>query len=281
MTELQTVELELLRQFLAVCEREGLTYYMVCGSALGAVKYGGFIPWDDDVDVILMRSEYDRLLTEAAGDFDPERYYVQRENSAHWPMQFSKLRRNHTACIEKYYPKDPLVHQGVYIDIFPCDNLSDRPLMRRLQFAASKAIIAKALYARGYETDSVAKKAFMQLCRPLPRRALEALCMRRGDDRTALLHSFLAAGKRYEKNLLPREWLTESVELPFEDGVFPVTAHYDALLTQLYGNWRALPSPSERRCKEHAAILDLEHSYERYIDAQAAMEITEFTRSIR
>lgn len=111
--------------------------------------------------------------------------------------------------------------------------------MRRLQFAASKAIIAKALYARGYETDSAAKKVFMQLCRLLPRRALETLCIRRGDDRTALLHSFLAAGKRYEKNLLPREWLTESVELPFEDGVFPVTAHYDALLTQLYGNWRA------------------------------------------
>lgn len=228
-----------------------------------------------------MRSEYDRLFAEAAGDFDPERYYVQRENSAHWPMQFSKLRRNHTACIEKYHPKDPLVHQGVYIDIFPCDNLSDRPLMRRLQFAASKAIIAKALYARGYETDSAVKKAFMQLCRPLPRRVLEALCMRRGDDRTALLHSFLAAGKRFEKNLLPRVWLTESVGLTFEDGVFPVTAHYDALLTQLYGNWHVLPSPEARRCKEHAAIIDLERSYTNYLAAQQAMRIDVCTRSIR
>lgn len=250
LTAHQTLLLEMLKDFDAVCREHHISYQLFAGTALGAVRHHGFIPWDDDVDVILMRSEYDRLLTEAAGDFDPERYYVQRENSAHWPMQFSKLRRNHTACIEKYHPKDPLVHQGVYIDIFPCDNLSDRPLMRRLQFAASKAIIAKALYARGYETDSAAKKVFMQLCRLLPRRALETLCIRRGDDRTALLHSFLAAGKRYEKNLLPREWLTESVELSFEDGVFPVTAHYDALLTQLYGNWRALPSPSERRCKE-------------------------------
>ena len=196
-------------------------------------------------------------------------------------MQFSKLRRNHTACIEKYHPKDPLVHQGVYIDIFPCDNLSDRPLMRRLQFSASKAIIAKALYARGYETDSAAKKVFMQLCRPLPRRALETLCIRRGDDRTALMHSFLAAGKRFEKNLLPRAWLTESVGLPFEDGVFPVTAHYDALLTQLYGNWHVLPSPEARKCKEHAAIIDLERSYTNYLAAQRAMRIDVCTRSIR
>lgn len=281
MTAHQALLLEMLKDFDAVCRKHHISYQLFAGTALGAVRHHGFIPWDDDVDVILMRSEYDRLLTEAAGDFDPERYYVQRENSAHWPMQFSKLRRNHTACIEKYHPKDPLVHQGVYIDIFPCDNLSDRPLMRRLQFAASRAIIAKALYARGYETDSAAKKVFMQLCRPLPRRVLEALCMRRGDDRTALLHSFLAAGKRFEKNLLPRAWLTESVELPFEDGVFPVTAHYDALLTQLYGDWHVLPPPEARRCKEHAAIIDLERSYTDYLAAQRAMRIDVCTRSIR
>ena len=121
----------------------------------------------------------------------------------------------------------------------------------------------------------------MQLCRPLPRRALEALCMRRGDDRTALLHSFLAAGKQFEKNLLPRAWLTESVELPFDDGVFPVTAHYDALLTQLYGNWHVLPSPEARRCKQHAAFIDLERSYTDYLAAQRAMRIDVCTRSIR
>ena len=148
MTAHQALLLEMLKDFDAVCRRHHISYQLFAGTALGAVRHHGFIPWDDDVDVILVRSEYDRLLTEAAGDFDPERYYVQRGNSAHWPMQFSKLRRNHTACIEKYHPKDPLVHQGVYIDIFPCDNLSDLPLMRRLQFAASKAIIAKALYRK-------------------------------------------------------------------------------------------------------------------------------------
>lgn len=111
LTAHQTLLLEMLKDFDAVCRKHHISYQLFAGTALGAVRHHGFIPWDDDVDVILMRSEYDRLLTEAAGDFDPERYYVQRENSAHWPMQFSKLRRNHTACIEKYHPKDPLVHQ--------------------------------------------------------------------------------------------------------------------------------------------------------------------------
>lgn len=65
MTELQETELELLKQFLLVCEQFKLTYYLVCGSALGAVKYGGFIPWDDDIDVALPRKDYEVFCREA------------------------------------------------------------------------------------------------------------------------------------------------------------------------------------------------------------------------
>lgn len=281
MTPHQRLLLEMLKDFDAVCRRHNIRYQLFAGTALGAVRHHGFIPWDDDVDVILMRSEYERFFREAADDFDPAVYYVQQEHSAHWPMQFSKLRRNHTACMEKYRPKDKEIHHGVYIDIFPCDNLSDHAAMRRLQFAASKVIIAKALYARGYETDSIAKKLFMQFCRLLPRRPLEKFCMRKADHETRMLHSFLAAGKRFGKNLLPREWMEASIELPFEDGVFPVSAHYDALLTQLYGNWHMFPPLSERKCKEHSAILDLEHSYTEHLQEQQDMEITVYSRSIR
>lgn len=199
MTAHQALLLEMLKDFDAVCRKHGIRYQLFAGTALGAVRHHGFIPWDDDLDVILMRSEYDRFFAEAAVDFDADTYYVQQENSAHWPMQFSKLRRNHTACIEKYHPKDPLIHQGVYIDIFPCDNLSDRPLMRKLQFAASKIVIAKALYARGYETNSFVKKLFMQLCRVLPREKLERFCANRDDVHTSMCHTFFAAGKNMGK----------------------------------------------------------------------------------
>lgn len=281
MTAHQKLLLEMLRDFDFICRKHNIRYQLFAGTALGAARHQGFIPWDDDVDVIMQRSEYERFFKEAAADFDPDIYYVQQEHSAHWPMQFSKLRRNNTACIEKYHPKDPLIHQGVYIDIFPCDNLSKKPIIQKLQFAASKVVIAKALYARGYETNSVAKKIFMQICRLLPRRLFEKICMRKKDKKTNMYHSFLAAGKKFEKNLLPREWIEETVELPFEDGVFPVSAHYDDLLTQLYGNWRVLPSPEERKCKEHAAIIDLEHSYTEYLEKQQTMKIENYTRSIR
>lgn len=277
----QTLLLEMLHQFDDVCKSHNIHYQLFAGTALGAVRHHGFIPWDDDVDVILMRDEYERFFKEAAGDFDSAVYYVQKDNSPHWPMQFSKLRRNGTACIEKYHPKDKLVHQGVYIDIFPCDNLASNGFTRKLQFAASKVIIAKALYARGYETNSTIKKMFMQLCRILPRRPFERLCTRRKDVTSKMVHSFLAASKSYQKCILSRNWLTDTIEIQFEDGMFPISKHYDALLWVLYGDYWRIPSPEERKCKEHAAILDLEHSYTEYLEEQAAMSIKTFTRSIR
>lgn len=281
LTAHQKLLLEMLKDFDAVCKKHHISYQLFAGTALGAARHHGFIPWDDDADVLLMRSEYDRFFESAAGDFDPSVYYVQREHGPHWPMPFSKLRRNNTACIEKYHARDPRMHQGVYIDIFPCDSLSDNAAMRKLQFAASRAIFAKSLYARGYETDSAAKKLFMQLCRPLPRGLLEKACIRRDITETDMVQTFLAGGKKYEKNIIPRAWIEDTVDIRFEDSVFPISAHYDALLTQLYGDWRTLPSPSERKCKEHAAILDLEHSYVDYLEAQKTMKIDDHTRSIR
>lgn len=281
LTEHQALLFEMLRDFDGVCRRHNIHYQLFAGTALGAVRHSGFIPWDDDVDVILMRDEYERFFREAAPDFDPVVYYVQKDNSPHWPMQFSKLRRNGTTCIEKYHPKDKLMHQGVYIDIFPCDSLSDHLVTRKLQFAASKAIIAKALYARGYETDSMAKKLFMQFCRLLPRRPLEKFCMCRGKTAPNMMQTFLAGGRKYQKNMLPRTWLEDTVEIRFEDANFPISAHYDALLTQLYGDWHTPSPPSERKCKEHVAILDLNHPYTEYLEEQRTMQIKNHTKSIR
>ena len=281
MTAHQALLLEMLKDIDTVCKKHRIAYQLFAGTALGAVRHHGFIPWDDDVDIIMPRREYERFFNEAAGDFDETRYFVQREHSDHWPMPYSKLRRNNTTCIEKYHPKDLKIHQGVYIDIFPCDNLSDCALTRKIQFGVSKIIIAKSLYARGYETHSVAKKLFLRVCRIFPFKGLQAICVRRKDEKSKLVHTFFGAGSKYEKNIFPRAWIERSVEMRFEDGVFPVSAYYDDLLTKLYGDYHTLPSPEDRKCKEHAAILDLEKSYVVHLPELHNMQFDVFTRSIR
>lgn len=273
--------LSMLKELDALCRKHGISYMLFAGSALGAVRHRGFIPWDDDLDVLMLRPDYERFLDLAPRELDPERYYVQREFSPHWPMQFSKLRRNGTTCLEKYHPRDEQMHQGVYLDLFPCDNLADSPLLRALQFVGSKAVIAKALYARGYETRSLPKKLMLQLCRLLPLEPLRRFCVRSRDANSVMVHSFFGCGTNYNKNVFPRSWITETELVPFEDGLFPVSASWDALLRKLYGDYWILPDEKQRAVKQHAAILDLSRPWWEHLEEHRNMHFDILTRSIR
>lgn len=277
----QGVLLELLAAFDAVCRKHQIKYMLFAGSALGAVRHQGIIPWDDDLDVVMLRPEYERFMKLAPEELNSGEYYLQREFSEHWPMYFSKLRKNGTTCLERYIPRDRKTHQGVYIDIFPCDNLAENWMVRKLQFIASKVVIAKSLDRRGYLTDSTLKKVFMGLCRLLPGKPFAAFVQMRGKNSTSYVHTFFGGGSRYDKNIYPRAWFEETILLPFGEGEFPVSAHYDELLTCLYGDYMTPLPESERGCKVHAEFVDLEHSYEAYPDAQRTMTFKEHTRSIR
>lgn len=120
---LQLVQLEMLKVLDEICKRNDIHYQLFAGTALGAVRHRGFIPWDDDLDVVMLREDYEKFLKIAPQQIG-NAYFLQKEFSEHWPMQFSKLRKNDTAFIERYIAKDEQTHMGVYLDIFPCDNLS-------------------------------------------------------------------------------------------------------------------------------------------------------------
>ena len=99
-------------------QKHEIPYLLFSGTALGAIRHEGFIPWDDDLDVIMLRCDYRRFLQVAPGELG-ERYFLQAEFSEHWPMFFSKLRKNNTACMERFVPRDPLMHQASAWTFFP------------------------------------------------------------------------------------------------------------------------------------------------------------------
>lgn len=278
--EHQTALLTLLSEFDRVCRKHDIRYMLFAGSALGAVRHGGLIPWDDDLDILMLRPEYERFLQLAPDDL-PERFFLQAEYSPHWPMQFSKLRLNGTACIERYIPRDPETHMGVYIDIFPCDELSDHRLVGHLQYYASRVVIAKCLRRRGYLTDSRKKKIFMAVCTCLPAAPFRRLAQHRGRGDTRMVHSFFGASAKFEKAVYPRAYIEETVEVDFAGGRYPISAHADELLTILYGDWHTPLPPEKRGCKVHAEIVDLETDWREYRGIQETMHFTEYTRSIR
>ena len=274
----QQALLRLLAEFDRVCGKLRIPYVLFAGTLLGAARHKGFIPWDDDLDVMMLRADYDRFLREAEGVLDGE-FFLQKEFSEHWPMFFSKLRLNGTTCLEAFHPRDPRLHQGVYMDIFPCDNASATAAGRWLQYAASRVVIAKCLWKRGYDTGNGAKKLFMALCRLLP---LEpARKMARGGEDGEFVHSFFSAARRFDKNVYPRRWFTRVGMLEFEGKLYPVPEDWHELLRQLYGDYTRLPSEAERKIKRHAILVDLENSWECYADYREDMTFSENTRSIR
>lgn len=127
MNALQEKERELLEILLSVCEQLKLPYYLVCGSALGAVKYRGFIPWDDDIDVGLLRHDYEILL-EKAPALLPEGVFLQNyRTDPAFPLLMSKLRASNSTFIETDKAHLP-IHHGVFIDFFPWTGIREQPL---------------------------------------------------------------------------------------------------------------------------------------------------------
>ena len=278
--EHQKAMYRLLVAFDEVCRKLNIQYFLFAGTLLGAVRHKGFIPWDDDLDVLMLRQDYEQLLREAPAIFEKENLFLQQEHSEHFPMFFSKLRINGTTCLEPYYPKDNMMHQGVYMDIFPCDNAYNSKIGRWLQFAASKVVIAKALDAEGYVTNSKLKKIVMRVSRCLPRVPFQRI-VRGPKKQNEFVHSFLGGSSRIKRSVYPSEIFSESIELPFEGGSFRCPQRYDLLLETLYGDYMKIPAPEERKCKKHAVLVDLKNSYEKYAEYRENMRIEHSTRSIR
>ena len=272
---------EMLQEVDRVCKKNNINYMLFAGTMLGAVRHKGFIPWDDDLDILMLRSEYERFLQIAEKSLNLKKYYLQKEYTPHWPMFFSKLRCNGTACIERYVPKDEYTHMGVYIDIFPCDNLYKNKFMRKLQFAASKIVIAQSLGKRGYLTNSILKKIVILISSMIPTNRLKLFVEYKKGNKSDMVHTFFGGASQYAKNIYPRNWLSQTQPCQFMDGLFPIPVGYDEILTQLYGDYM-IPLPEDKRGqKEHAEIVDLYNAYTAYTGIQKNMHFQEYTRSIR
>lgn len=120
--ELQLTEAEMLSQIKRICEKYGLTYYLVYGTLLGAVRHQGFIPWDDDIDIGMLREDYEKFL-KIAPQCLKKGYTLQHfSTDKNTPTYFAKIRKDGTQFVE-YSNKSLDIHHGIFVDIFPYDKV--------------------------------------------------------------------------------------------------------------------------------------------------------------
>ena len=269
MNELQKIEYELLKQFIDISEKLGVTYYLVCGSALGAVKYNGFIPWDDDVDVALPRADYERFISEAQ-KYLPEHIFLQNyQTDPSFTHIYSKLRASNTTYIEKAVAHLPINH-GVYIDVFPLDgypkrkfdkmNMEMQKKVYQLQISCvykfKRSLKGKILYKVGrvlgwHKRTAIILKKYNTCISKFPCNRAEIIC-NHGNWQGKLEYA-------------PKEQYGEGAWAMFEGLRVRVPEKYDEYLTQKYGDWRADPPESEKVGHHYYSVMDLHKPYTEYI----------------
>ena len=203
--KLQQVEIDILDEFVRVCDELRIQYFFECGSVLGAVRHQGFIPWDDDIDVGMMREDYNTFIREAP-NYLAEKYYLESDTTEpNSTLLFSKLRNKRTVFDEG----EKKVCNGIFIDIFPHDFLPDDEKRRR-------RVIAKVQKLRWLHIIQCTSKRKVAEGRELKWKIREML-LRIG-------HPFL---KVFPRNFFKRRMLRAACQWD-EEGTHWITCHYDA-----------------------------------------------------
>ena len=251
---LQLCELRILDELDRLAKKHNLRYFLTAGTLLGAVRHKGFIPWDDDIDVVMTTKDYKKLKKIAKTELSEGFFFQDDSTEKNYPFFFGKIRMDGTEVREKILDSFD-IHKGVYLDIFPLDKCPRSPFFAKMLFKItwffSSAIISKdnPSFLCGYE-KSGARLAF-NLTRRLPAGLLKAL--RRGARN---LFGFFSGNKRlatlagthgYPRESYDSSWFDESVMLEFEGKEYPAPGEWHKLLTSMYGDYMTPPSEEGRR----------------------------------
>ncbi len=251
---------QILIEFKKICEKNNLTFFLGYGTALGAVRHGGFIPWDDDIDVIMPRPDYEKLIQ--IYNNEDERYLLlchEIDDSYFYP--FAKLCDKSTILIEKHFANDK--NMGIYIDIFPLDgNGNERKSAEKHLHKCIKTQqkLNNAMAKHFFRGNNNAIKEIMRYFRyRIIKRIGSKHYYKKLDDlfKKYLLHDSLYVSNNSwgtTKELFEKDIFERSVDIEFEGNVFPIVENYDKYLSSLYGDYMKLP-PKESQVSHHDIIV--------------------------
>lgn len=256
----QLVQLEIAKEVKRLCEENDICYFLVAGSALGAVRHEGFIPWDDDLDIGMLRYDYDAFINVASSQLS-SKYFLQTWNSdKHFGLPIAKIRKNNTTYVERN-SKNVGIHSGIYVDIFPLDNVPDSKMLYLIQKYESKILLHLLLNKNGYdylEGSSKIKQFVGSIIKSISLLfSLEFLqnkmikCITRFNKSITNRVVAFGGANTYEKETLKREWVSETEKTQFENEKFLIPKQWDEYLTHFYGDYLT-PPPKEKRMEGHS-----------------------------
>lgn len=257
--EIQSISIEILKSVTDLCEELHLRYFLTYGTLIGAIRHKGFIPWDDDIDIMMPRKDYEELLSYflAHKEDNPYLELFNPETCSDYPYMISRF------CDNRYLlevENEKPYGIGIFIDVYPLDGLGDT-LADAIHFGRKGDILSTFCYqSTRIHYDSVTLTSGHKLLKAIVKipvyciakiigknyfqRQLNKLIRIPYDDAAYVGPVVWLVGG--EENIFPRKWFDELIDVPYEQYNFKVPKLYDKFLRKMYGDYMQLPPEKDR-----------------------------------
>ena len=265
MSDLQKKLLEMLKWLTKYLDDNNISYYVVGGTLLGAVRHKGFIPWDDDIDIARPRPDYDKLIKLFNGVIDNYKLESPYENNKDYLYTYAKFYDVNTTLVERLRKK---VKRGVFIDVFPLDGVGNT---KEESVNFFKKVDKKNMFLMTRVCAIRKQRGFVKNAAIVVSRLNPFV----NTKKYSLKVDKLASSKNYddcnyvanlngayrEREVFEKSFFGEPTNYQFEDMVVKGPAKYDEYLTQLYHDWTKLPPEEKRGVQHDFVLLDLDKPY--------------------
>lgn len=267
----QKIELSILKEIDKVCRENGKKYFLSSGTLLGAVRHKGFIPWDDDIDIMMLREDYEWLIAELP-KYLPEHLeliHYSKDNAEIDQNLLVKVVDKNYPCMRKSYTD---VNTYVWVDIFALDYLPDNKFKRSCMCCKLKLLTKLRgfkrweLYPKDYKSPNKIKNALISLNRKFRlSRLIDLKSLLEKQDKILKSYGIYKCsnvinymGEYKFREVFPCEWLGKGVDSLFEDNEFIIPDCADKYLSKLYGDYMT-PPPEEQQICKHGLFLTNNH----------------------
>ena len=266
--------LDILKKFIQVCKDNDLKYYAYAGTLIGAVRHKGFIPWDDDIDIIMLREDYDKFCSIAPKAFTEPYHFQSFHTDYGYVGPPVRIRKSDTTCIKGNMSllNYDNYNLGIFISIFPLDKAMNpkEAKKRKIKVGLYRRILQVYFGLLKLREPSpelrflrLSLSKFMKIVKPevIYKKMINAQ-LADNDKETDYFCSFSSYNK-FKKVIWPKEWHSESLDLDFEDIKISAPVGYDEILRCKYGDYMN-PPKSVEEIRYHSVILDTEKSFHYY-----------------
>lgn len=253
--KVQLVQLEIAKEIARVCNLNNINYFLIGGTLLGAVRHKGFIPWDDDLDIGMLRNDYEKFISIAPQCINEKYKVVDWKSDTNYPHPMGKVIKKGT--IYKESKRNDLGEQGIWVDIFPYDNVENIDALVKRDFKLK--MLRSLIRAKNNYQTWISQDGFLvgKYIKNLPFRIISVFFNRENliskyellstkDNGIKTEYVFENGTEEYTKWVFLKEYFLNLNDIEFEDAKFTGPERFDDYLTVAYGNYMKLPPESER-----------------------------------